>query len=68
MRACESLARLADQVEADVGQRQVFFEDGAVPAPFGVALAEHDGVVGQVQQVVDGAACSLHVPHFFRDS
>ena len=49
-------AGLADQVEADVGQRDVLFENRAVPAPFGIALAEHQGVVGQVQQVVDGGA------------
>ena len=62
---------LADQVQAVVGQRQVFLEDGAVAAPFGVALAEDQRVVGEVQQVVDGAAvrqcCPSHVPHFVRD-
>jgi hypothetical protein len=49
-------ARLADQVEADVGQGDVLFEDGAVPAPLGIALAEDQGIVGEVQQVVDGRA------------
>jgi hypothetical protein len=49
-------AGLADQVEADVGQRDVFFKNRAVAAPFGIALAEHHGVVGEVQQVIDGGA------------
>ena len=49
-------ARLADQVEAVVGHRHVFLDGGRVAAPFGVALAEHERVVGQVQQVGDGRA------------
>ena len=49
-------AGLADQVEADVGQRDVLLEDGAVPAPLGIALAEDQGIVGEVQQVVGGGA------------
>jgi hypothetical protein len=44
-------AGLADQVEADVGERDVFLEDRAVAAPFGVALAQHQRVVGQAQHV-----------------
>ena len=47
---------LADQVEADVGEGQVFLEDRAVAAPFGITLPENHGVVGQMQQVVDGRA------------
>ena len=47
-------ARLADQIEAVVGHGQVFLEDRRVAAPLGIALAQHDGVVGQVQQVGDG--------------
>ena len=47
-------AGLADQVQAVVGQGDVFFKDGAVSAPFGIALSEDQRVVGQVQQVIDG--------------
>jgi hypothetical protein len=37
-------AGLADQVEADVGQRHVFFEHRAVAAPLGIALAQHQAL------------------------
>jgi hypothetical protein len=49
-------AGLADVVEADVAHGDVFLEDGAVAAPFGVALAQHHRVVGQVQDVLDRRA------------
>ena len=45
-------ARLADQVEAVVGQRQILFQNRAVAAPFGVALAQNQRVVRQVQKVL----------------
>ena len=45
-------ACLADEVQAVVGHRQVFFDDRAVAAPLGIALAKDECVVGQVQQVV----------------
>ncbi|KGD41082.1 hypothetical protein DO70_6364 [Burkholderia pseudomallei] len=44
-------ARLADQIEAHVRERDVFFEHRAMPAPFGVALAEDQRVVGEAQHV-----------------
>ena len=47
---------LADQVEADIRQGDVFLEDRAMAAPFGIALAEHQRVVGEMQQVIDGGA------------
>ena len=46
-------ARLTDQVQAHVGQRQVFFQDRAVTAPLGIALTQDQCVVCQVQQVVE---------------
>ena len=49
-------ARLAYQVEADVGQGDVLLEDGPVPAPLGIALTKDQSIVGEVQQVVDGGA------------
>ena len=54
-------AGLADQVEAVVGQGQVFFKDRTVAAPLGVALAQHDGVVGQVQDVIHGCVDRHHM-------
>ena len=41
--------RLADQIEGVVGQRQVFFQNGPVSTPLGVALPQDQRVVGQVQ-------------------
>jgi hypothetical protein len=46
----EQCARLAEQVEREVGQRQVLFEHRAVPAPLAVALRQDEGAVGQAQQ------------------
>jgi hypothetical protein len=46
----EQRARLAEQVERQIGQRQVLFEHRAVPAPFAVALGQDEGAVGQAQQ------------------
>jgi len=58
-------AGLAQQIEAVVGQGQVFFQHGPVAAPLGVALAEHQRVVGQVQQVPDrgGRTQRPHASH-----
>ncbi|MPM85994.1 hypothetical protein SDC9_133077 [bioreactor metagenome] len=55
-------AGLADQVEADVGQRDVFLDHRAVAAPLRVALAQHQGVVGQMQQVVGSRAHDYMCP------
>jgi mRNA degradation ribonuclease J1/J2 len=46
-------AGLTDQVQAVVGQRNVFFKNGAVATPFGVALAQDERVVGQMQKVIN---------------
>jgi hypothetical protein len=51
--AREQHARLADQVERHIGQRDVFFEHRAVAAPLAQALAQDQGRVAQAQQVVD---------------
>ena len=53
---------LTNQIKADVGQRNVFFDHGAVATPFGVALAQHHGIVCQVQQVVGGCAHDYMCP------
>ena len=44
-------ARLADQVEAHVGERDVLFEHRPVAAPFGIALTEDQRGVRQAQHV-----------------
>ena len=41
--------RLAHQIQGVVGQRQVFFQNGPVPTPLGIALRQDQRVVGQVQ-------------------
>ena len=46
-------ARLADQVERDIGQRHVFFQRGTLAAQFGEALAQHEGGIGKAQQILD---------------
>ena len=43
--------RLTDQIETDVRECDVFFQRRAVAAPFGIALAEDQRVVGQTQDV-----------------
>ncbi len=39
----EKVARLAEQIEADVGQRQVDFQLGRMPAPGAQALRQDQG-------------------------
>ncbi|MNT63520.1 hypothetical protein D3C72_2013450 [compost metagenome] len=46
-------AGLADQVERDVGQRDILFQRGAAAAPFRQALAEHQRGIAQAQQVFE---------------
>ncbi len=50
--AREHRARLADQVERHVGQRDVFFEHRRVAAPLGQALGEDQAGVADAQQVL----------------
>ena len=44
---------LADQIERDIGEREILFQDRAVPAPFGQALAEDQRAVGETENVVE---------------
>ena len=44
--------RLAHQIEGVVGQRQVFFQNGTVATPLGIALRQDQCVVSQVQHQV----------------
>ena len=52
-------ARLANQVQAHIGHGNVFFEHRTVAAPFAIALSQYDGVVRQMQQVVDVRCVSV---------
>ncbi|MOA15938.1 hypothetical protein D3C78_1361240 [compost metagenome] len=47
------VARLADEVEADVHQRHFLFQRRSAAAPFAQALAVDHGVVAETQQVFD---------------
>src|SRR5688572_29563418 len=49
----EKEGRLADEIERDVRERDVFLENGTVAAPFGHAVSENEAVIGQSQQVLE---------------
>ncbi len=53
-------ARLADQVEAHVRQRDVLFEDRAVAAPLGIALTEDQRGVREAQHVLEMLGRDVH--------
>ncbi len=44
---------MTDQVERDVGHRDVFLENRAVAAPLAQPMAEDEAVVTQSQQVLE---------------
>jgi hypothetical protein len=46
-------ARLADQVEREVGETEVLFERRRVPDPFAETLTEHEARVAETQQVLE---------------
>ena len=46
-------AGLANQIEADVGHGNVFFQHRPVAAPLAIALTQHHRVVGQMQQIIE---------------
>ena len=48
----EHAARLADQVQRHVAQRDVLFDDGRVAAPFAQALAQDQAGIADAQQVL----------------
>ncbi|MOA21453.1 hypothetical protein D3C78_1419440 [compost metagenome] len=56
------VARLANQVKADVHQRQLFFQGRRVAAPFAQTLALDQGTVGKAQQVFDLVVMRVHSP------
>ena len=55
LRVREPQPRLAQEVEADVGQRDVLLEDRPLADPLGQPLREHEAVVGEPQHVVERA-------------
>ena len=57
-------ARLADQIQADVGHGDIFFQGRAVAAPLCIALAQRQGVVGQMQQIVKGSEWGGNSLHY----
>ena len=50
-RELEKQRRFADQVERDVGERDVLLEDRPVAAPLGQPMAEHEPVVGEAEEI-----------------
>src|SRR5207248_6406504 len=42
--------RMSQQVQSNVGQRDIFFEHRTMPAPLGQALAENEAVVSEAKQ------------------
>ena len=51
--ALQEQRRLADEVERDVGERDVLLEDRRVPAPLGQPVAQHEPVVAEPQQILE---------------
>ena len=45
--------RLTDEVERDVGERDVLFEDWSVPAPLGKAVAEYEAIVAYSEEIFE---------------
>ncbi|MNO89377.1 hypothetical protein D3C76_808560 [compost metagenome] len=56
----QPVARLAHQVEADVHQRQLFFQCRGLAAPLAQALALDQGAVAEAQQVFDQIGLVIH--------
>ena len=52
-RELEQRRGLPDEVEGEVGRRDVLLEDGAVAAPFGEPVPEHQPVVTEPEQVLE---------------
>jgi hypothetical protein len=57
--------RLPNQIQRDVGESNVFLEDGPVTAPFTEAVAEHEAVVAEPKEVLEEVGvqgCRLRIP------
>jgi hypothetical protein len=55
----EEVVGLADEVERDVGERDVFLENGGMSTPFGEPVAEDEAVVTQPQEVLEEVGACL---------
>src|SRR3982750_3143922 len=44
---------LSDQVQGNIGKRQILFQHRSMPAPFGQTLSEDQRVVGDAQEIVE---------------
>ena len=60
-RVAQPQARLAEEVEADVGERDVLLQHRPVADPFAEALREHEVRVAQAQQVFERALASTQM-------
>ena len=49
----EQQARLPEQIQRNIRQRQVLFEHRRMPAPFREPLAEDEGAVGEAEDVFE---------------
>jgi len=45
-------ARPADEIQGDVGQRQIFFQEGSITAPLGQAMPQHQRVIPQADGIL----------------
>jgi len=59
-RVGEPHARLSEEIEPDVGERDVFFEHRTVAGPFAEALREHQIAVAEAQQVIEESFVVRH--------
>ena len=47
----EQQARLIEQVEREIAERELLFEHGSVTAPLGQPMAEHEPIVAEAERV-----------------
>ena len=49
----KKVSRLSDEIERDVGERDVLLEDGAVAAPLGKPVPQDQAIVAQAEQILE---------------
>src|SRR5215472_11839539 len=54
-------ARLAEQVEPDVGERDVLLQYRPVPDPLAESLRQHEWTVAESQEIVEELTVAAHV-------
>ncbi len=55
--------RLPDEVERDVGERDVLLEDRPVPAPLRQPVPEHQPIIAEPEQVLEQRSRAPTQPH-----